>query len=424
MGVKVREKVSGTGSWWVFINHSGKRTSRLIGSLKAANKVREQIEARLKLGQSALPEEKAPSPTLKDYWCGFEETYLPHGVRENTIASYRRSFKKHILPELGGLDLDAITRDQVKQFVATLVQKRIRIRRLERTTDENGKKVRKETFTERGLSKSSVRIILAALCSVLNHALEDRLIVSNPATRLGKFYKQTKALHSEIQPLTDKEVLLFLNAARTDYPEYFPLFLAAIHTGMRSGELAGLQWGDIDFHGKYVVVRRNLTRGRLEPPKTGQVRRVDLSDSLLVELETLRRRRKEEYLEKGKSEIPEWVFLSPGNIIWEDGNPAGRTEGRPLDMYNVKNRYFLKTLEKAKLRRIRFHDLRHTFASLLIQNGESLAYIKDQLGHSSIKMTVDVYGHLVPGANRAAVNRLPTLDVSSASRYTVTAISS
>jgi integrase len=93
-------------------------------------------------------------------------------------------------------------------------------------------------------------------------------------------------------------------------------------------------------------------------------------------------------------------------------------------MYNVKNRYFLKTLEKAKLRRIRFHDLRHTFASLLIQNGESLAYIKDQLGHSSIKMTVDVYGHLVPGANRAAVNRLPTLDVSSASRYTVTAISS
>jgi integrase len=62
------------------------------------------------------------------------------------------------------------------------------------------------------------------------------------------------------------------------------------------------------------------------------------------------------------------------------------------------------------LRRIRFHDLRHTFASLLIQNGESLAYIKDQLGHSSIKMTVDVYGHLVPGANRAAVNRLPSLE--------------
>ncbi len=61
------------------------------------------------------------------------------------------------------------------------------------------------------------------------------------------------------------------------------------------------------------------------------------------------------------------------------------------------------------MRRIRFYDLRHTFASLLIQDGQSLAYVKDQLGHSSIKLTVDVYGHLVPGANREAVNRLPSL---------------
>jgi integrase len=63
-------------------------------------------------------------------------------------------------------------------------------------------------------------------------------------------------------------------------------------------------------------------------------------------------------------------------------------------------------LEKAELRHIRFHDLRHTFASLLIQQGESLAYVKDQMGHSSIQVTVDVYGHLVPGGNRAAVDRL------------------
>jgi len=78
-------------------------------------------------------------------------------------------------------------------------------------------------------------------------------------------------------------------------------------------------------------------------------------------------------------------------------------------MHNVKNRHFFKCMEKAGLRRSRFHDLRHTFASLLIQNGESLAYVKDQLGHSSIRLTVDVYGHLVPGANRQAVNKLPSL---------------
>jgi len=85
----------------------------------------------------------------------------------------------------------------------------------------------------------------------------------------------------------------------------------------------------------------------------------------------------------GQTDIPKWVFCA------ENGNF--------MDPYNLKDRYFYKCLEKAGLRRIRFHDLRHTFATLLLQNGESLAYVKDQLGHSSIRMTVDTYGHLVPG---------------------------
>ncbi len=141
-----------------------------------------------------------------------------------------------------------------------------------------------------------------------------------------------------------------------------------------------------------------------EKTKTDQIRRVDLSDALLHELKELKKKRQAEYLAKGKNEIPEWVFLSRGRLLKDEK----RDEGCQLDMHNVKTRHFHKCLEKAGLRRIRFNDLRHTFASLLIQNGESLAYVKDQLAHSSIKMTVDVYGHLVPGANRAAVNRLPS----------------
>jgi integrase len=165
---------------------------------------------------------------------------------------------------------------------------------------------------------------------------------------------------------------------------------------MRVGELSGLQWGDIDFNGKFITVRRCFTRGREEQTKTGKQRRVDMSDTLAETLLTHRKRLREEWLKEGKNEIPKWVFPNQ--------------EGNPLEYYNLKHRHFEKCLEKAGLRRIRFHDLRHTFASLLIQNGESLAYVKDQLGHSSIKMTVDVYGHLVPAANRAAVNRLPTAE--------------
>jgi integrase len=96
-------------------------------------------------------------------------------------------------------------------------------------------------------------------------------------------------------------------------------------------------------------------------------------------------------------EIPEWVFCNQ--------------EGGRLDTNISATRALHRCLEEAKLRQIRLHDLRHTFASLLIQNGESLAYVREQMGHSSIKVTVDIYGHLVPRANRQAVNRLPVAEL-------------
>jgi integrase len=92
--------------------------------------------------------------------------------------------------------------------------------------------------------------------------------------------------------------------------------------------------------------------------------------------------------------MPEWVFPSE--------------EGTALDAANLR-KSFLLCLKKAGLRTIRFHDLRHTFASWLIANGESLAYVEDQMGHHSIQITVHTYGHLIPGANREAVNRLAAM---------------
>ena len=103
-------------------------------------------------------------------------------------------------------------------------------------------------------------------------------------------------------------------------------------------------------------------------------------------LKTLRRA-----LRQGRDLTP-WVY--PNSV------------GKPIDALKRVHRVWHPLLEKAGLRRVRFHDLRHTFASLLITHGESLAYVKEQLGHSSIQITVDLYGHLVPGANRNAVDRL------------------
>src|SRR5262249_26068501 len=155
-------------------------------------------------------------------------------VRESTIDSYKRTFKNHVLPELGNVRLDELTRDKVKAFVASLVQKRYaRVLKIV-TKVQNGKKQIQRKIVERPLSRASIRIIVAELTAVLNHATEDGVISVNPAGRMGKLYKQAPIVHEEIQPLTHGEVPTFLEAARANFPEYFPLFLCAIHTGMRS----------------------------------------------------------------------------------------------------------------------------------------------------------------------------------------------
>src|SRR5262245_5914078 len=113
MGVKVKEKINGSGVWWVFINHNGRRKSKRVGSEKAAKKVAEMIEARLKLGQAALPGEKVSLPTLEKYFKRFQETYLETAVRRSTKVSYESSFRLYLLPDLGQLRLDEISRDKI-----------------------------------------------------------------------------------------------------------------------------------------------------------------------------------------------------------------------------------------------------------------------------------------------------------------------
>ena len=203
----------------------------------------------------------------------------------------------------------------------------------------------------------------------------------------------------KIDALTREEVQKLLEAAEKHGYGTYAVILAAVRTGLRMGELFGLQWGDLDYNSRFIEVRRNITRGRIETPKSGQLRRVDMSLQLAVALKELSRRRKAEYLQKGEP-LPEWVFMN--------------SDGTPLEQHNFRNRIYLGLLNKAELRHIRFHDLRHTFASLLLQQGESLTYVKEQMGHHSIQVTVDIYGHLIPGSNKQAVDRLDQVPASSA----------
>lgn len=163
--------------------------------------------------------------------------------------------------------------------------------------------------------------------------------------------------------------------------------------GDRRIELLALQWQDVDWQGRFIEVRRNLTHWQLTKPKSGESRRVDMSRELAQTLKDLLLERQIDAGATG-TEVPLWIFPSK--------------TGGLLHPHNIRDRVFYGLLTKAKLRQVRFHDLRHTFASLLLQNGESPVYVKEQMGHSSIQVTVDCYGHLIPGGNKQAVDRLDT----------------
>ena len=346
--------------------------------LAAIRKPREQHE-----------ESKPKSPTLKEF---FDDTMTPlwqASLARKTYVRYEGSFRLYIEPELGALHVDEITRDRVKAFVVSLL------------TLEIGKDDKK-----RRLSRDSIRNIVATLRSALSEAVERGLLAANPAVRLGKLYREAGTVREDVDPFSTEEIPILLEATREHFGmDNYVVTLAAFHTGLRAAELAGLKWKDLDVRKRALRVRRQYRDGVESRTKGKKNRTVDVSDVLLVELQALKKRRQEEYLGRGKNEVPEWVFLSPGLRLRE----GKRTEGQPLDMDNWRNRVFWKACDRANLRRRPLHSSRHSFASILLMAGESPQYVREQLGHSSIRLTVDTYGHFIPGANRQAVNKLPSL---------------
>ena len=185
----------------------------------------------------AANEENSTSttPTLKEF---FDQTMTPlweASLATNSVKRYDRSFRLHILPVLGEAHLEKLTRDRVKEFVISLLRKNAEKRACseEKQKDE----------AERKLSKDSVRLIIAALRAALTEAVEKNLIAANPATRLGKLYREVGQAHEEVDPFNAEEVTLLLEATQTHFGrDNYVVSLTAFHTGLRAGELAGPQW--------------------------------------------------------------------------------------------------------------------------------------------------------------------------------------
>src|SRR5215813_7661953 len=310
----------------------------------------------------------ADNRTFEEYGNWWLENCAKGQVKASTYDEYESVLRKHVYPLLGSTPFVEVRRPMIRELIAA-------------------KKAE-------GYEQSTIRNIMAPVRGMFFQAIEDGITEKNPASRIGKLNKHAKDKpKKKINPLTREEVQTLLKTAISEkkYSHWYPLLLCACRTGIRMGELIALKGIDIDFKGGFVHVQRNLSRGKISVTKNGKDRRVDKSRQLIACLdELLSKRRADALREEMKKPAEErkdaatvinevmedWLFQTP--------------VGTQIDPSNLR-KIFHRLLVNAGMRRIRFHDLRHTFASLLLQNSEGLAYVKEQMGHSSIQVTVDIY---------------------------------
>ncbi len=232
------------------------------------------------------------------------------------------------------------------------------------------------------------------LKSALEHAVREEEIPRNVARNVRTGTPRPR----RFEPLTADEARQFLTAARGH--RLHALFELALHTGLRKGELLGLRWEDFDLDAGTAAIRRTLQRtsaGGLTtlPTKTrASERRIALPASCV---QSLKRHHEQQQRER-----------EAAGIAWQrSGHVFTTVQGGPIDPTNL-TRAFTTLLRKAGLRRIRFHDLRHSTATLLLEQGVELVVIKELLGHAHIGVTATVYAHVRLRLQRDAIDTLST----------------
>ncbi len=257
----------------------------------------------------------------------------------------------HLIPYMGDYPLKDVDTAMLQEYVALRL-----------------KKVKPKTVINE----------LVPVKEMFKHAVKWGYLKFNPAEGV----ERPRVEKEEVQILTPVEINQFLDCVTLKYRTFF---LTALLTGLRRGELLGLQGRDIDWNHNQIHVRRSLWNRQIVSPKTkSSVRRVDMTPTLAQEL----RRHK---------------FSCS---VEDSGFVFCNSEGKSLDPASLVRRQFLPALERAGVKRVRFHDLRHTNVALRIEQGQNIKYIQNQLGHASIQTTIDRYGHLLKEVNTEQAMKL------------------
>src|SRR5215204_877138 len=301
--------------------------------------------------------------SLEDYLTRWLRDSVKDTVRRSTFVQYVSVVNRHLIPALGRLKLKALTPVHAR----SLYREKL----------------------DAGLAPRTVQYIHVTLHKALKQALMDGLIPRNIADAV----KAPQAHKKEVNPLSPSEVTALLSAASGDRLE--ALYVIAVHTGLRRGELLGLRWSDVDFESGTISVQRSLDKdGTFNPPKRNKSRRtVKLTGQAAEALKGHRTRQNEERLQLG--------------ALWEDyGLVFPNRLGKPMNADNLYHRGFKPLLQKAGLSGFTFHSLRHTCATLLLSKNINPKIVQEMLGHATISQTMDTYSHVMPGMQDSAATAL------------------
>lgn len=324
------------------------------------NKLNELIEKTLPPSKKLAPD--MPFGVWIDFWY---QNYTKPGVRESTRDAYENNIYNHIIPELGKIPLNQLSESDLQQFYSKMLK--------------SGRVIRVEQYGE-CLSASIVRKMHVLCGAALEKAIESGFLRKNPNVGCKLPPKRGPMM----QILSIEEMQRFLIQAK--YDGLYELYLLELSTGLRLGELLALQWKDINFTTGALHVSKQLTtvhgKATISEPKTpASIRTVYLSKPVL---EVLR--------EYGKSVDSDWMFPS---------------QRRNLPLHPSAIRKRLKgTLERAECKNVRFHDLRHTFATMALENGMDVKTLSEMLGHVSAATTLDVYSHVTDTMEKQAAIKI------------------
>ncbi len=324
---------------------------------KTKRECQEKLKQLIETLGSATREKTRPEMSFGEWIDFWYQNYVKPRLRPTTQACYEGRIYRHIIPELGKIPLNQLSQKDLQQFYTRL--------------KKGGRLIRAEQFGP-GLSDSMVRGCHVTCCAALEKAVQEGMIRSNPSAGCKLPPKRGR----EMQVLGREELQRFLLQAQAE--GCFELFLLDLCTGLRRGELLALQWGDLDFDTGTLTIEKQIyaVKGQLQlsVPKTkASIRRLVLPPGVVEVLREYRR-----------GVDSRWMFPSP---VKED---------TPLSPGAARRR-LQHILERAGCKHVRFHDLRHTFATLSLENGMDVKTLSAMLGHVSAGTTLDIYTHITDG---------------------------